>query len=140
MKVIIGADHGGYELKKQLIPILLDNGYQVVDIGTHSTESVDYPDIVKTAISHILDGDIGVLICGSGIGVSIAANRSPYIRAANVTCATMARLAREHGNANVITLGARILGFEVAKECLLTFLKTPFSNDERHIRRIAKLK
>lgn len=139
-KIAIASDHAGFELKSILKAVLVEGGYDVLDLGTASTESVDYPDfgylMAETIASH--KAECGVLVCGTGIGISIAANRHPEIRAALCHDVTTARLAREHNDANVMALGGRLIGSEVAKECLVAFLETPFGGD-RHARRVQKL-
>jgi ribose 5-phosphate isomerase B len=139
--VAIAADHAGFALKGELSAVLMDKGYQPLDLGTDGPESVDYPDIAERLVLAIRDGRAtrGVLVCGTGIGIGIAANRFPGIRAATCTNATMARLARAHNDANVLSLGSRVIGFEAASDCLLAFLSTPFDGGDRHQRRIDKL-
>ena len=139
--VAIASDHGGFDLKCALVRVLADLGCGVLDLGTDSAEAVDYPDVAQRLVDAIREARAGrgVLICGTGIGIAIAANRFPGIRAATCANVTMARLAREHNDANVLALGARIIGFEVARDCLLAFLNTPFDGGERHRRRIDKL-
>ncbi len=138
--VAIAADHGGFDLKSILVHELRALGYEVLDLGTMTRDSVDYPDFAATLAGAIVDGRAarGVLICGSGIGMSIAANRHRAIRAALVHDDTSARLARQHNDANVLVLGARLLGPEVAKDCVKTFFSTEFEGG-RHARRIAKM-
>jgi len=139
--IAIAADHAGFGLKQELADLLTDKGFEVLDLGTNGLDSVDYPDFAEKMAEAIRDGRAGrgVLVCGSGIGIGIAANRFPGIRAATCTDATMARLSRAHNDANVISLGSRIVGFETARDCVLTFLSTPFDGGERHQRRIDKL-
>ena len=139
--IAIAADHAGVGLKQELAELLTGKGFKLLDLGTHGPDSVDYPDFAEKMAEVIRDGRAsrGVLVCGSGIGIGIAANRFPGIRAATCTDATMARLSRAHNDANVISLGARIVGFETARDCVLTFLSTPFDGGERHQRRIDKL-
>ncbi|MEI6985964.1 MAG: ribose 5-phosphate isomerase B [Rhodospirillaceae bacterium] len=139
--VAFASDHGGFELKCLLLAVLISEGWTVLDLGTDSAGAVDYPDIAERLVASILDkrAGVGVLLCGSGIGIGIAANRFHGIRAAICANATMARLARAHNDANVLALGARVMGYEVARDCLRTFLATPFDGGERHERRIAKL-
>ena len=139
--IAIAADHAGVGLKQELAELLTGKGFEVLDLGTHGSDSVDYPDFAEKMAEAIRDGRAsrGVLVCGSGIGIGIAANRFPGIRAATCTAATRARLSRAHNDANVISLGARIVGFETARDCVLTFLSTPFDGGERHQRRIDKL-
>ena len=138
--VAIASDHAGYELKTLLAADLAELGYSVVDLGTHSTASVDYPDFGHAMARALADGEArrGVLICGSGIGISIAANRHAGVRAALCHDTVSARLSRQHNDANVLALGARLIGIEVAKDCLRTFLSTDFEGG-RHQRRVEKL-
>ncbi|TWA68077.1 ribose-5-phosphate isomerase [Azospirillum brasilense] len=139
--IAIASDHAGYEMKAQISSWLAGNGYEVLDLGCNGPESVDYPDFATALAGAINDkrAALGVLICGSGIGISIAANRHPGIRAALVHDVTTARLARQHNDANVVALGARIIGAEIAKDCVDAFLTTDFEGGERHSRRIAKM-
>ena len=139
-KVAIACDHGGLEMKVALIDVLAKDGYDVLDMGTNKTESVDYPDYAYELSRALIEGKAfrGVLICGSGIGISIAANRFPQIRAALIHDALGAKLCREHNNANVIAFGGRVLGIETACDCLHIFLNTDFEGG-RHKRRVAKL-
>jgi|SRR5690606_39123609 ribose 5-phosphate isomerase B len=138
--IAIAADHGGYELKAVLIEELKRLGHGVLDLGCHGPESVDYPDYADALAAALAAGraDRGVIICGTGIGISMAANRHPHVRAALCHNGLTARLARAHNDANVLALGGRILGSELAKDCLQEFLKTPFEGG-RHSRRVAKL-
>jgi ribose 5-phosphate isomerase B len=138
--VAIAADHGGFDLKESLVPVLETAGLTVLDLGTTSRESVDYPEFADALAAALAAGRAqrGILICGTGIGISIAANRHPGIRAALCHDGLTARLARQHNDANVLVLGGRVLGIETAKDCLTTFLDTPFEGG-RHARRVAKL-
>ena len=138
--IAIACDHGGNDLKIQLIPMLKANGLKVFDLGTNSTESTDYPEFAYAVASAINDGKTsrGVLCCGSGIGISIAANRDPNVRAALIHDALGAKLCRQHNDANVICFGGRITGIDVAVDCLEIFLNTPFEGG-RHERRVKKL-
>lgn len=138
--VAIGSDHAGYALKAQLTEELRAGGYDVLDLGTHGEASVDYPDFGAAVAAAVADGRAarGVVVCGSGIGISIAANRNPAARAALCTSGLMARLAREHNDANILALGSRLVGIEVARDCLREFLSTPFAGG-RHSGRVAKL-
>lgn len=140
MPVAIACDHAGYDLKQELCKELARLGREVLDLGTNGRESVDYPDFAQALVKAIEDERAarGVLVCGSGIGISIAANRSPKIRAAPCHDTTSTRLARLHNDANVLALGARLVGSEVALDCLRIFLETPFEGG-RHERRVAKL-
>jgi ribose 5-phosphate isomerase B len=138
--VAIAADHGGYELKRLLVPELGELGWRALDLGTHGTDPVDYPDLAAAVVAAVTRDEAarGVLICGTGIGMSIAANRHPAIRAALCHDGLAARLARQHNDANVLVLGGRIIGPEQAKECLRQFLATAFEGG-RHARRVRKL-
>jgi ribose 5-phosphate isomerase B len=138
--VAIAADHGGFDLKTVLLQELRALGYDAIDLGTKTGDAVDYPDFAAALTRAVADGQArqGVLICGTGIGMSIAANRHKDIRAALCHDSTTARLARQHNDANVLVLGGRILGVEEAKDCLKTFLATEFEGG-RHARRVAKL-
>ena len=139
--IAIAADHAGFDLKAKLADELKSAGYRVLDLGTDNGKtSVDYPDFGKAVAEAVVAGkaDAGVIVCGTGIGISIAANRHPGIRAALCHDVTMARLCREHNDANVLALGARLIGEAVARDCLQAFLTTDFAG-ERHVRRIEKL-
>jgi ribose 5-phosphate isomerase B len=140
MKLAIASDHAAFALKADLAEWLRELGYEVEDLGTHSTDSVDYPDFGYKLAEHVAAGkaERGVALCGTGIGISIAVNRNPAVRCALVTEPVSARLARDHNDANIIALGARIVGIELAKGCIEAFLATPFGGD-RHVRRVAKL-
>ena len=139
--IALGCDHGGYELMQEVIKYLEEHGLEYKNYGTYSTDSCDYPDYAKKVAEAILAGECekGILICGTGIGITIAANRYEGIRAANCTNSFMAEATREHNDANVITMGARVIGPGLATEIVKIFLETPFSNDERHIRRISQI-
>src|SRR5208282_1524861 len=136
----IAADHAGYALKSKLLKELETRGYRMLDLGTHSSDSVDYPDFAQAMARAIESGEVrrGVLICGTGIGIAIAANRHRAVRAAVCHDVSSARLARRHNDANVLALGARLTGDEVAKDCLAAFLETEFEGG-RHARRVAKM-
>ena len=138
--IALAADHGGFELKEQLKKELEGWGYGILDLGTDGPHSVDYPDFAEAMAAAIRGkaADAGVLVCGTGIGISIAANRHPDIRAALVHDAVTARLSREHNDANVVVFGARVIGQDVAKDCLRVFLDTEFEGG-RHARRVAKM-
>jgi len=128
-KIAIAADHGGYDLKEEIKNFVIDNlNIEWIDLGTHSTESVDYPEYGFKMAEAIKNGDAekGVVICGTGIGISIAANRYAHIRAALCTSPEMAKLTREHNDANVLALGARITDKQTALDCVKTFLTTQF--------------
>lgn len=136
----LGADHGGVALKNKLAAMLIEAGHQIQDYGTDGAESVDYPDYAHAVCEAVEggDADFGILVCGSGIGMSIAANRHAGIRCGLVHDVTTARLTRAHNNANVLALGARIIGEEVALDIVRVFLATNFEGG-RHERRLAKL-
>jgi ribose 5-phosphate isomerase B len=138
--IAVASDHAGFDLKEILKRDLQEAGLEVLDLGTHSTASVDYPDFGRAMAETIAAGKVerGVLVCGTGIGISIAANRNPKVRAALAHDVTSARLGREHNDANVVAFGARLIGTEVAREALKVFLKTPFEGG-RHTNRVAKL-
>ncbi len=138
--VALGADHAGWELKEVLKAWLLGSGRQVVDVGTDSTESVDYPDYASQLAEAVVEAkaDRGVLVCGTGIGMSMAANKFPGIRAALCNDAFSARMSREHNDANVLALGSRLTGPEAAVEILRVWLEADFAGG-RHARRLAKL-
>lgn len=140
MKIAIGSDHGGYELKGKLIKYMEDLGYEVVDHGTYSNDSVDYPDYGEKVAKSVVDGneDLGVVICGTGIGISIAANKVKGARVALCGDTFSATMARQHNNANVIALGARVTGDELAKAILKAFLDSSFEGG-RHARRVEKI-
>ncbi len=138
--IVIASDHAGFDMKQELAELLRGKGFEVLDLGTNGPESVDYPDFGKALGEAIASGkaERGVLVCGSGIGISIAVNRNPAVRAALCHDVTTARLSRQHNDANVIALGARLIGPETAAQCLNAFLDTPFEGG-RHQRRVDKL-
>ena len=138
--VAIGSDHAGFDLKQVLAAYLAELGYEVLDLGTSGPESVDYPDFGKAVAKAVAaeKARFGVVVCGTGIGISIAANRNPQVRAALCHDHMTAELSRRHNDANILALGSRIIGVEVAKDCLRTFLTTPFDGG-RHAGRVAKL-
>jgi ribose 5-phosphate isomerase B len=136
--IIIASDHAGFDLKETLKSDIAAFGFEVSDLGPMDTNSVDYPDYANKLATAIKGDGLGVLICGSGIGMSIAANRHRHIRAALCHNATEATLTRKHNNANVLCLGARIIGSEVARDALKAFLTTAFEGG-RHETRVAKL-
>ncbi len=139
-KIVIASDHAGLDLKGQIREELVSAGYKVTDLGTQTKDSVNYPEYADKLADYLLanHADRGILICGSGIGMSIAANRHKGIRAALCTEATSARLARAHNDANVLCLGARLVGAEVAKDCVHAFLTTSFEGG-RHLQRVQML-
>jgi ribose 5-phosphate isomerase B len=140
MRLAVGSDHAGFPLKRALIVHLEAAGHDVVDLGTHGTEAVDYPDYGAAVGQCVARGDVelGVCVCGSGIGIAIAANKVAGVRAATVHDVTSAHLAREHNNANVICFGERLIGYEVARESLDAFLGAEFAGG-RHEPRVAKI-
>ena len=142
MKVAIGADHGGFDLKQELVAVLEDAGHEVLDIGADSIEpGDDYPDFSRAVGQAIVEGkaERGVLVCGSGAGAAIAANKMKGIRAALAHDTYTAHQMVEHDNANICCLGARVIGPELAAEIVRTFVEARFSGEERHARRLAKI-
>ena len=140
MRIAVGADHAGIDLKNHLAELLRGTGHEVEDLGTHSAQSVDYPDFARKVAEHVAGGgaERGVLVCGTGIGVAITANKVHGIRAANCNDLFTARMARAHNDANVLTLGARVVGEGVAEEIVKLFLATEFEAG-RHQRRVDKI-
>lgn len=140
MRVAIASDHAAIEMKTALVEWLVQAGHDVNDLGPMTTDSVDYPDYGYKLANVVASGDAerGVALCGSGIGISIAVNRNPACRCALVSEGLSAKLSREHNDANIIAMGARLVGIEIAKDCLNNFLNTEFGGD-RHQRRIDKL-
>ncbi len=136
MKIAIASDHGGYDYKQELIPYIESLGHQVLDLGCHGPASVDYPDYGIPCAQAVARGeaDRGVVICGTGIGISISANKVPGIRCALCTDPVMARLTREHNDANMLAMGGRIIGIELAKGIVQVFLSTEFSGGRHKIR------
>ena len=136
--VAIGSDHGGYDLKQRVIKYLEDNGYTVKDVGCHSKDSCDYPVFGHAVAEAVADGECekGIVICTTGIGISISANKVPGIRCALCSDTLSAKMTRLHNNANVLAMGAGIVGENLALDIVETFLKTEFSGEERHQRRI----
>lgn len=139
--IAIGCDHGGYELKEMLKAYLEQQGYTCKDFGTYGKDSCDYPEYGRAAAQAVAAGECekGIVICTTGIGMSITANKVPGIRCALCSETTSARLTREHNNANMLALGAGMIGPNAAKEIVDTFLQTPFSEEERHQRRIDRI-
>jgi|SRR5882672_4058341 len=140
MKIALGADHAGYELKDKIKQHLQERGLDVCDEGTSSAESVDYPDYARTVAHDVSEGraNLGILVCGSGIGMAITANKVDGIRAANVSTEYEAQMSREHNNANVLALGARVIGRDEAFRIVDTWLATQFAGG-RHERRVEKI-
>ena len=141
MRVAIAADHAGFELKRDLAAQLRTQGHEVIDLGTNSADPVDYPDSAAAVAAALTDGtaERGVIVCGSGAGVSIAANKFPGIRAAVCHDCYSAHQAVEHDDMNVLCLGSRVVGAAVAAELAATFLSARFSGEERHLRRLNKI-
>lgn len=140
MKLALGADHAGFELKEHLRTYLEGLGHEVEDLGTHSSASIDYPDYAAAVARSVASGqsDRGVLVCGSGVGMEIAANKVDGVRAANVPSTELARLSRAHNDANVVALGARFLEPSAAEQIVRVFLETPFDGG-RHTQRVQKI-
>lgn len=141
MRLAIGSDHAGFDLKQTLIPFLKELGHEVEDLGTNDTASVDYPDYAEAVGNALRKGraERGILICGSGIGASIAANKLPGIRAGLAHDTYSAHQGVEHDDMNVLVLGSRIIGIETARELVKTFLSAEFSHDQRHQKRLDKV-
>lgn len=141
MRVAIGSDHAGFELKRDLAGYLAQQGHEIVDLGAHSTAPVDYPDTAEAVATAVRNGqaDRGLLVCGSGAGVSVAASKFPGIRAAVCHDTYSARQAVEHDDLNVLCLGARVIGPALARALTDAFLGATFTADERHLRRLAKI-
>ena len=139
-RIAIGSDHGGVELKEKLVAFLRERGLEVLDFGTNGIESVDYPDFGEKVAMAVREGEAarGIIVCGTGIGISIAANKIPGIRAALVTDPFMARMAREHNDANIIALGGRVLNADTARQCVAAWLDATFEGG-RHQRRLDKI-
>jgi ribose 5-phosphate isomerase B len=141
MRIAMAGDHAGFEMKRDLAEILRRQGHDVLDLGTHSTAAVDYPDCAQSVADALTSGraERGIIVCGSGAGVSIAANKVPGIRAAVVHDTYTAHQAVEHDDMNVLCLGARVIGPALAQELVATFLGARFSGEERHQRRLNKI-
>ena len=137
--IAIGSDHGGFELKAEIMKHLEKRGFEYKDYGTYSADSCDYPVYGRAVAEAVASGECekGILICGTGIGISITANKVPGIRAALCSDCFSAEATREHNDANILAMGARVVGPGLALKIVDTFLDTPFSNDPRHVRRIA---
>lgn len=141
MRVVFGSDHAGFDLKQEILKYVQDLGHEVVDIGTHSTAPSDYPDYAEALAIALINkqADRGILICGSGVGASVAVNKIPGIRAGVCHDCYSAHQGVEHDDMNVLVLGARVIGSELARDLSAVFLKATFSGDERHLRRLAKV-
>ncbi|MEX1092411.1 MAG: ribose 5-phosphate isomerase B [Acidimicrobiia bacterium] len=142
MRIALGSDHAGYPLKDDLASWLAESGHAVYDLGTHNTDPVDYPDYAAAVASAVLDGraDRGIIICGSGAGAAVAANKLNGIRASVAHDTYTARQMVEHDDVNVLCLGARVIGSEVARELITAFLQAKFSREDRHVRRVEKIR
>ncbi|MEX0946455.1 MAG: ribose 5-phosphate isomerase B [Acidimicrobiia bacterium] len=142
MRIALAADHAGFELKDHLTKLLANAGLAVYDLGTHTTEPVDYPDVAASAASAVIDGraDRAVVICGSGAGACVAANKLKGIRAAVAHDTYTAHQMVEHDDVNVLCLGSRVIGERLAEEVTFAFVGAKFSNEERHLRRVAKIR
>jgi len=141
MQVALGSDHAGFELKKVLSDHLQHNGHLVLDVGTYSADPVDYPDYAEAVALSVVHGEAerAILICGSGVGASVAANKIAGIRAGLCHDCYSAHQGVEHDDTNVLVLGARVIGAELAKDISLTFLNARFTGEERHVRRLKKI-
>jgi ribose 5-phosphate isomerase B len=142
MRIALGADHAGYDLKQHLGSMLAESGATVIDLGTHSTDPVDYPDFAAAVARAVTDGraDRGIIICGSGAGACVAANKVKGIRAAVAHDTYTAHQAVEHDDVNVLCLGSRVIGQNLADELVKAFLAAEFTHEERHVRRLDKVK
>lgn len=142
MRIALGSDHAGYPLKDHLASWLAEAGHAVYDLGAHNTEPVDYPDYAAAVASAVLDGraDRGIVICGSGAGAAVAANKLNGIRASVAHDTYTAHQMVEHDDVNVLCLGARVIGSELAQDLIDAFLKAKFSREDRHVRRVEKIK
>lgn len=142
VKVVIGSDHAGFQLKNAMSDVLRSMGNDVLDVGTFNENPSDYPDFAEAVGRAVLDGkaERGVLICGSGVGASVAANKLPSIRAGMCHDTYSAHQGVEHDNINVLVLGSRVIGVALAQDLVKTFMGAKFSNEERHVRRLGKVK
>ncbi len=139
--IYIANDHGGTDLKNEIVKYVTSLGYEITNLGTDTSDAVDYPDFAKAVAKKVLEDkeSLGILICGTGIGISIAANKFEGIRCALCSDVFSAHATKEHNNANILALGARVTGTGHALAIVKEFLETPFSNDQRHINRINKI-
>lgn len=142
MRIALAADHAGFELKDHLAKLMANAGHAVYDLGTHTTEPVDYPDVAASAANAVIDGraDRAVVICGSGAGACVAANKVKGIRAAVAHDTYTAHQMVEHDDVNVLCLGSRVIGERLAEEVTFAFVAAEFSKEERHLRRVAKIR
>jgi RpiB/LacA/LacB family sugar-phosphate isomerase len=141
MRLAIGSDHAGFELKENIVIFLRESGHQTIDVGTHNKDPVDYPDYAEAVGVALREGraDRGIVICGSGVGASVAANKIPGIRAGLCHDTYSAHQGVEHDDMNVLVLGARVIGPEMARELVRAYLGASFTGEERHRRRLAKV-
>jgi ribose 5-phosphate isomerase B len=141
MRVAVGADHAGFELKRDLAGALAQQGHEILDLGTHSSAPVDYPDIAEAVATAVRNGQVdrGIIVCGSGAGVAVAACKFPGVRASVCHDCYSARQAVEHDDLNVLCLGARVIGPALARTLVETFLSATFNAEERHMRRVAMI-
>ncbi|MGD0101131.1 MAG: ribose 5-phosphate isomerase B [Acidobacteriota bacterium] len=141
MRVVLGSDHAGFEMKQAMLNYVQGLGHDVVDVGAHNASASDYPDYAEALALTILNhqAERGILICGSGVGASVAVNKIPGIRAGVCHDCYSAHQGVEHDNMNVLVLGSRVIGLELARDLISTFLKATFSAEERHLRRLAKV-
>jgi RpiB/LacA/LacB family sugar-phosphate isomerase len=141
MRIAMGADHAGFEMKRDLSGLLAQSGHEILDVGTYSAAAVDYPDIAEAVATALRNGQVdrGIIVCGSGAGVAVAANKFPGIRAAVCHDAYTARQAVEHDDLNVMCLGSRVVGPALARTLVEIFLGATFSAEDRHLRRLAKI-
>ena len=141
MRVAVGADHAGFELKRDLAGALAQQGHEILDLGTHTSAPVDYPDIAEAVATAVRNGQVdrGIIVCGSGAGVAVAACKFPGVRAAVCHDCYTARQAVEHDDVNVLCLGARVIGPALARTLVETFLAATFNAEERHMRRVAMI-
>ncbi len=141
MKIAMGNDHGATDYKNIIKEMLIEQGHEIIDCGTNSYDSCDYTEYGFAVGEKVAskEADLGIVLCGTGIGISIACNKIKGVRCSLCTNTTMARLTREHNDSNVLSLGQRIIGIETAKDIVNTYISTPFSNGERHVRRIQQI-
>lgn len=141
MRIVLGSDHAGFDLKTTLIDIVRGLGHEIIDVGAFNSEPSDYPDFAEKVGLAVVEGkaDRGILICGSGIGASVAANKIKGIRAGNVTDTYSAHQGVEHDQMNILVLGSRVIGVALATELVKAYLPAVFSGEERHVRRLAKV-
>jgi len=141
MRIAIGADHGGFDLKVSIADYLRNTGHTPIDVGTHTSDPVDYPDLAREVAKSVISGeaDRGIMICGSGVGASIASNKFPGIRAATCHDTYSAHQSREHNDANILCMGARVIGLSLAEDIVKTWISSEFSGEARHRKRLDKI-